>query len=231
MRYSTLLMDADETLLDFCKSEAFALEATFAQYGLGYEPLVRERYHEINRVLWQQLERGEIRRERLKVKRFEDLFSLCGVAHVDASAFNADYMRTLGTRGFMLPGALSFLEDCAKQYDVYIITNGSASVQHTRLKDSGMLPFVRAVFISEEIGADKPSRAFFDYVLDHIRETDKSRLLVIGDSLTSDIRGGRQAGLDTCWYQPDVSCDSGDETPTMRAATYAELRKILAVGE
>jgi len=229
--YTTLLMDADETLLDFCKSEAFALEATFLRYGLCYEPSVRERYHEINRVLWQQLERGEIARERLKVRRFEQLFEFCGITGVDAAGFNADYMRCLGTRGFMLPGALDLLQALSLRYEIYIITNGSASVQHTRLADSGMLPFVKQVFISEEIGADKPSPLFFDYVTDHVTCRDKKAMLVIGDSLTSDIRGGRLAGIDTCWYNPQgLSCDK-KEMPTMQVASFEELRKILLPDE
>ncbi len=231
MQYTTLLMDADETLLDFCKSEAFGLQSTMERYGLPYTAAVREIYHEINRVLWQQLERGEIRRERLKVKRFEQLFERLGVDGVDAAAFNAAYMQTLGTRGFMLPGALDLLRDLCDRYDICIITNGSASVQHTRLADSGMLPYVGQVFISEEIGADKPSAPFFEYVLAHIKESDKRKMLVIGDSLTSDIQGGNLAGIDTCWYNPGGASAPPAITPTMQVASFDALRACLLPNE
>ena len=227
MAYSILLMDADETLLDFRKSEGFALQTALAGHGITMTADIHDRYHEINRVLWQRLERGEIERARLKVQRFEELFAYLGVAHLDAAAFNAEYMTILGTKGFMLDGALELLAELSQHYTVYIITNGSASVQHVRLADSGMLPFVKDVFISEEIGADKPSPAFFEPVLAAIGNPDKRELLVIGDSLTSDIRGGNNVGIDTCWYAPHGEEAPADITPTVTVRSYDELRKFL----
>ncbi len=227
MAYTTLLMDADETLLDFRKSEGFALEATLREHGIAMTPAVHDRYHEINRVLWQQLERGEIERARLKEQRFEELFVWLGAEGIDAAAFNASYMQTLGTKGFLLEGALDLLKDLSEKYAVYIITNGSASVQHVRLADSGILPYVRGVFISEEVGADKPSVGFFDPVWHAIGAPDKRELLIIGDSLTSDIRGGINAGIDTCWYNPDGAAHPADIVPTATVHSYQELRQFL----
>lgn len=227
MPYTILLMDADETLLDFRRSEGFALETALERHGVAMTPAVHERYHEINRVLWQRLERGEIERKRLKVQRFEELFAELGVTHLNAAAFNAEYMNILGTKGVMLDGALDLLADLSKTYAIYIITNGSASVQHRRLADSGMLPFVREVFISEEVGADKPSLAYFEHVLQAIGNPDKRDLLVVGDSLTSDIRGGINAGIDTCWYAPDGGDAPEDLAPTVTVRSYEELRQFL----
>jgi len=226
-RYTMLLMDADETLLDFRRSEGYALETTLASHGVAMTPAMHDTYHEINRQLWQQLETGTLTRARLKVQRFEEFFKAIGVFGIDAAAFNDAYMAAIGTKGFMLDGALDLLKDLSARYPVYIITNGTASVQHTRLADSGMLPFVKDVFISEEVGADKPSPQFFDHVLNAVGNPDKSELLIIGDSPTSDIRGGNLSEIDTCWYNPfGIECPA-HIVPTVRVSSFDDLRKLL----
>ncbi|MBQ3094499.1 MAG: YjjG family noncanonical pyrimidine nucleotidase [Clostridia bacterium] len=227
MAYTTLLMDADETLLDFKRSEGFALSTTLARYGYTMTDEIQHAYHEINRLLWQQLEQGLILRARLKVQRFEELFRFMGVDNVDAATCNDEYMHTLGTRGFMLDGALDLLKELSVSYDIHIITNGTASVQHTRLADSGMLPFVKQVFISEEVGADKPSPRFFEHVLQALGQPDKRDLLIIGDSPTSDIRGGMLSGIDTCWFNPDGNVCPDGIVPTMQVTSFEELRAVL----
>lgn len=229
MKYTTLLMDADETLLDFCRSEGFALEATLAQYGIEMMPSVQSMYHEINRLLWQKLEKGEILRERLKVQRFEELFEAIGASGIDAARFNEQYMQTLGTRGFVLDGAVELVRRLSEYYRICIITNGTASVQHTRLAGSGLLPYIDGVFISQEIGADKPSPVFFDAVLSALGDPDKRGLLIIGDSLTSDIRGGIMSGIDTCWFAPHGGQAPSDTSPTYIVRSYAELLSLLLV--
>ncbi len=229
MKYTTLLMDADETLLDFCRSEGFALEDTLARHGIVMTASVQSTYHEINRLLWQKLEKGEILRERLKVQRFEELFEAIGVNGIDAAAFNEQYMRTLGTRGFVLDGAVELVKTLSEQYRICIITNGTASVQHTRLADSGLLPYINGVFISQEIGADKPSPVFFDAVLSALGDPDRRELLVIGDSLTSDIRGGMLSGIDTCWFAPHGGEVPSDIPPTYVVRSYDELLSLLFV--
>ena len=227
MRYTTLLMDADETLLDFCRSEGFALSDTLEKYGIAMTPDIQHAYHEINRSLWQQLERGEILRERLKVQRFEELFNSIGAVGIDAAAFNEQYMTTLGTRGFLLDGALELVEALSQRYRICIITNGTACVQHTRLADSGLMQFINGLFISQEIGADKPSPVFFDAVLNALGNPDKRDLLVIGDSLTSDIRGGLLSGIDTCWYAPHGDMPPDDIVPTYVVHSFDELLSLL----
>lgn len=227
MAYTTLLMDADETLLDFKRSEGFALSSTLERYGHTMTADIQHAYHEINRLLWQQLERGLLMRARLKVQRFEELFAYMGVDGIDAATFNNEYMQTLGTRGFMLDGALDLLKELSASYDIHIITNGTASVQHTRLADSGMLAYVKHVFISEEVGADKPSPRFFEHVLQALGQPDKRDLLIIGDSPTSDIRGGMLSGIDTCWFNPDKAACPDGIMPTMQVSSYQELRNVL----
>lgn len=226
MKYTTLLMDADETLLDFCRSEGYALATTLASHGVAMTPAMQESYHAINATLWQQLERGEITRDRLKVERFERFLLSIGL-QTDAAAFNAVYMAAIGEKGFVLEGATALLQTLSTRFRIAIITNGTASVQHTRLVDSGLLPFIDDLFISEEVGADKPSTIFFDRVLSALGNPDKSSLLIVGDSLTSDIRGGLLSGIDTCWYNPSHKSHPADITPTMQVGSYDELAAIL----
>lgn len=226
MAYDILLMDADETLLDFCRSEGHALASTLLAHGVTMTPAMQAVYHEINRLLWEQLERGQITRDRLKVERFERFLASIGLV-TDAAAFNTDYMRAIGEHGFVLDGAVELLKALSARYRICIITNGTAAVQHTRLADSGLLPYVSDLFISEEVGADKPSPCFFDHVLKALGEPAKETLLIIGDSLTSDIRGGILSGIDTCWYNPGgQTCPEG-LTPTLQVRSFSELLSVL----
>lgn len=227
MRYKILLMDADETLLDFRRSEGYALERTLAAHGVTMTRDIHDAYHAINGELWKQLETGEITRAALKTERFERLFRLVGLDGTDPLAFNAAYMQTLGTTGFMLNGALELLQALSVRYTIHLITNGTASVQHPRLQHSGMLPYLGSVFISEEVGADKPSEAFFGAVLRALGDPDMRDLLVIGDSLTSDIDGGNRMGIDTCWYNPFGASHPAHIVPTMQVASFDELRRLL----
>ncbi len=227
IRYNTLLMDADETLLDFRRSEGYALERTLKAHGVTMTTAIHDDYHAINGTLWKQLETGAITRERLKLERFERLFESVGLRGTDAAAFNAAYMETLGGTGFLLDGALELLQALSASFRICLITNGTASVQHTRLQHSGILPFLSDVFISEEIGADKPSEIFFERVLKALGDPDKSELLVIGDSLTSDIDGGNRIGIDTCWYNPFRAAHPAHITPTVQVASFDELRALL----
>ena len=153
---------------------------------------------------------------------------MIGLTGVDAVDFNNRYMNTLGTRGFVLPGAVECVRTLSERYRIHLITNGTASVQHTRLADSGLLPYIDGVFISQEVGADKPSPVFFDTVLHAIGDPDRSQLLIVGDSPTSDIRGGMLSGIDTCWYMPqEIQLPDGIEA-TFRVHSYEELLILLA---
>ncbi len=228
LSYDILLMDADETLLDFCRSERYALQTTLAAHGVDMTDAMQEAYHDINRLLWEQLERGEITRDRLKVERFERFLATIDLK-MDAAAFNTAYMQAIGTKGFVFDGAVELLQILSKHYRISIITNGTASVQHTRFADSGLLDYIDDLFISEEIGADKPSTVFFDRVCESLGNPDRSRLLVIGDSLTSDIRGGIQSGIDTCWYNPSQKDCPAALTPAVQVASYAQLLAFLGV--
>ncbi len=198
--YTTVLFDADETLLDFRRSEHSALLETFRQNGLRDDEEFLRSYCEINDSLWERFNKGEIAKSEITDLRFTLLFEKYGIP-LDGKDFNQKYLKNLSEYGYVLDGAK---ELCQKLYEsglkLYIITNGIGFVQKKRFAASGLAPFFDGVFISEEVGAAKPSKAYFDYVYANIDEKDKSKIIVVGDSLTADIKGGREYGFVTCWY-------------------------------
>ncbi len=209
MKYPIILLDADDTLLDFAASEDAALGDMLASHGLPNTPAVRQRYSEINARHWKRLERGEITREELKVSRFRELFAELG-ADADPAACNADYMARLGGYSIPLPGAEDLCRRLAKHHRLYIVTNGSSSVQHRRLGASAILPYIQKVYISEEIGAQKPSEAYFDAVFADLGNPPREDIIIFGDSQTSDMLGGKNAGITTCWFNPKGKDPTGE---------------------
>lgn len=201
-KYTTLLIDADNTLLNFDKTENEALKSVMAVYNLPATEENCRRYSEINDALWKRFEKGEIERDEIKVTRFREFFSYLGVKEdFDPLEVNSKYLSFLREGGHTIDGAEELCRSLAeKGYKIYIITNGIALTQEKRLKKSGLLPYISDVFISETIGFQKPKREYFDYVLKNIAEKDKGRILVIGDSLSSDIKGAIDSELDYIWY-------------------------------
>ena len=223
MRYDALLLDADNTLLDFSRAEREAFTATCAHFSLPPRADRCARYSAVNERYWKLLEQKQITRDRLVVRRFEELFAEEGLS-VDAAAFDRFYREQLGNYAFCIEGARELLQALYPLLPLYVVTNGVASIQYRRLKDSGLLPYLRRVFVSEELGADKPSPAFFEPVL-HEVGAERSRLLICGDSPSSDIRGGRLCGIDTCLFDPSERYPDTDSTYTIR--TLAALLPIV----
>lgn len=225
--YRVFLMDADETLFDFKKAEAEGLKNALAEHGIVCTPEIHARYHKINDGLWKQLERGEVTRENLLIERFVRLaeeFSLV----LDAVAFNQTYMRCLGEGSFLFDGAEEICRGlCARGAKLYIVTNGTAPVQHRRFAKCPATECFEKIFISEEIGAAKPERAFFDRVLAEIPGVGREEMLIVGDSLSSDIAGGAVAGIDTCWYNPAGKENTSPHSPTYEIRSLEELYKFL----
>ena len=201
MRYTTLLMDADNTLLDFTRSEHDAIAQTLAHFGLPNDDATIAIYSEVNDAHWKMLERGEIEKKVLMWKRFEAFCARTGL-EADPHALAADYLQTLSTKSYMIEGALEVCAALSKKCRMYIITNGDKRVQQGRFFPSPLAKYFDAVYISEEVGFEKPDVRYFEAVMADISDFDPARTLVVGDSLTSDIRGGINAGLDTCWYNP-----------------------------
>lgn len=198
MKYTTLLLDLDETIFDFKKTEYIAIKKLMKSFDIEPTDENVKLYSGINDEKWHMLERKEITREQLFVSRFEDFFKRLNV-NADAVKANEEYIGYVAQGGYILDGAIETCEKLSKEYKLYIITNGSKRSQTGRLSNSPILEYIENVFISEDIGHNKPSKEYFDYVLSHIDEKDKSKILVVGDSLQSDIKGAVNSGLDSCW--------------------------------
>ena len=204
MNFTTILWDVDGTLLDFRAAEKAAVMALFREFSLGEctDEMVR-RYSQINEVFWQRLERNELTKPRILVGRFEQFFTEIGVPASLAPAFNDRYQLALGDTIVFRDDSINIVRSLQGKVKQYAVTNGTVAAQNKKLTNSGLKELLDGAFLSEGIGAEKPNLAFFDAVFEAIRPTDLSKILIIGDSLTSDIRGGNNAGIRTCWYNPD----------------------------
>lgn len=224
--FKFVLMDLDDTLLDFHSSEAWALKNALSSLGVDSSEKTVARYSEINDSLWKKLEQGKITRERLLVERFEILFSELGA---DCSAHETwkMYESYLSKTHFFVPHAKELLEDIYNEYELYIVSNGTASVQHGRIACSELSKYFRGIFISQEIGINKPQKGFFDYCFNKIPDFLKEKAIIVGDSLTSDIKGGNNAGIQTCWYNPrGIKCPD-DVTVNYEIKDILQLKNIL----
>lgn len=203
MSFKVILWDIDNTLLDFHKAEAVAIRALFAKHGLGIctDEMLAD-YSGINRTYWQRLERGELSKPEVLVGRFQEFFGKYGLNTNCAAAFNDDYQLALGDNIHFFPGAWETVTALKGKILQYAVTNGTAIAQHRKLKNSGLGEIFDEVFISDEIGFEKPTVAFFDAVWAKIGKFSPDEVLIVGDSLTSDIQGGNNVGIRTCWFNP-----------------------------
>lgn len=203
MSIKVILWDIDNTLLDFHAAEAVAIRALFAKHGLGIctDEMLAD-YGAINRTYWQRLERGELSKPDVLVGRFQEFFGKYGLNTDCAAAFNDDYQLALGDTIRFFPGAWETVTVLKGKYLQCAVTNGTAIAQHRKLKNSGLGEIFNEVFISDEIGFEKPTAAFFDAVWAKIGKFSPDEVLIVGDSLTSDIQGGNNVGIRTCWFNP-----------------------------
>lgn len=197
-----VLLDLDDTILDFHRAEAAAVSKTFLRLGIEPTEQIVQRYSEVNAAHWRMLERGEIMRPQVLTGRFRQLFSEIGT-DCDPERTQQIYESYLSRGHYFIPGAERLLEDLYGNYQLYLVSNGNAVVQKGRLESAGIAPYFDAIFISELIGADKPSRAYFDRCFAKIPDFDPQQAILIGDSPTSDILGGTRAGVKTCWFNPN----------------------------
>lgn len=226
MRYDTILFDADGTLLDFHRSEKEAVREALLMSGIDATEEQIKVYSEINDSLWKMLERGEIERSVLLYRRFELFCDRYGYT-ADAKKIAEDYMHTLSTKAYLIDGVVQMLESLYGKVRMYIITNGVEFIQRGRYARTGIEKYFDGIFISEAMGVQKPSTKYFEYVADHVDGLDKARTLVVGDSLTSDIKGGNNFGVDTCWYSPVQTDTRGLAVPTYRAESFDDIVKII----
>lgn len=222
----TVLLDLDDTIFDFKYAQEIALSDTFRDFGIEPKAEVLERYDEINKYVWAQLEEKKMTREEILVKRFEMLLSEHGI-EADANLVQETYERRLGIGHHYLDGAKEMLNTLVKEYDLYLVSNGTAVVQDGRIGSSDLANYLKGIFISERIGADKPSKEFFDYVFERIPGLNKDETVIVGDSLTSDIRGGLNAGIHTIWFNFRHNTPRADIVPEYEADNHKQVVEII----
>lgn len=226
-KYTTILFDADATLFDFKRSEYDAVKDCLEFAGLPATDEIIEKYSEINDRYWKMLERREITKSELFIARWRSLLEYYNF-DFDAKKIADKYPEKLAQKQYLINGAEEICSKLYGKYKLYIVTNGFAKVQHGRFDSSPICKYFEAMFISEEVGYEKPSAEYFACVSKKIENYDPGKALIIGDSLTSDIKGGITAGIDTCWFNP-----KGKEAPRDMNITYiinnlAEIEDILA---
>lgn len=226
----TVLFDLDDTILDFKLSERIALKKTLTQLGIRSDDAVLERYSVINLQQWKRLERKELTREQVKVGRYKILFDEFGI-EASPKLATAIYEKNLACGHYFIDGAPEMLKRLHRDFDLYIVSNGAKKVQEGRLSTAGISPYFKGIFISEAVGFEKPAGEFFDFCFAEIksRGADYARenSIIIGDSLTSDMQGGINAGIRTLWYNPKKMENTSAVKPDFEAHSFDEIIRIL----
>ena len=225
-RYQWLVFDADGTLFDFHLGETTALQLTTRKHGFEYSSHLHDVYKEISAELWGQFELGEITLKHLRVTRFDRLFSELEI-DVEPGSFNIDFMEALGQQRQLLPGAEAVVHDLSSRFRLLLATNGIAVVQRPRFAHSSIRKYFEDVVISDEIGVAKPQTGFMEEAFSRMGDPPRSEVLMIGDSLSSDIAGGVNYGIDTCWFNPDGIALDGGPKPTFTIADLNEIDDIV----
>jgi len=226
MKYDWLLFDVDGTLFDYEKAEFSALAATFRQFGQPFESSYADLYKKINQRLWLGFEQGEISAERLRTRRFALLGEEIGV-RLPIRQFSEAYLANLATCADLIDGAEETLHALHGRVGLLIITNGLRDVQRPRLARSPIAQYFADVVISDEVGFAKPDRRIFDAAFQRMGWPRKEQVLIIGDSLTSDIKGGSDYGIDTCWFNPQRLSAGPELTIRHEIHTLAELMRVI----
>ncbi len=225
--YYCLLFDADGTILDFEAAEEGAFRETLAHFSLPNTDEILQKYKQINTELWNALEQGKIRQEKLVVQRFEQLLDAIG-AHGDPVKINQHYLSQLALHAEKFEGAEDAIRELAEVATLAIVSNGVERVQNGRLESSGLRVYFDDVFISGRVGASKPARKIFDTAIRTLGIENRKKVLMIGDSLKADIAGGINAGIDTCWcnFKDEPLAPEGPQ-PTYIVHNYEELLQIV----
>ena len=220
-----ILLDMDNTILDFTRAERVAAAKALAAMGIQPTDELLKRYHEINEDQWRLFELGELEREQVKVRRYELLFDEMGI---DASPRETAkvYEGLLGIGHYFMDGAVELLETLSGEYRLYLATNGTSNVQKSRISSSDISKYFQGIYISEDVGYNKPDPRYFEACFKDIPDFKRKETVMIGDSLTSDIKGGINAGIKTVWFNyegksrddsivPDYEVHSLDEIPAL----------------
>ena len=227
MKRLTLFIDADDTLLDFNKAETRAIIQTFEDYDLMKYDGIIESYKRNNLKAWKAFEKGEISRDDISTERFKWVFSEFGIECIDLLEINSLYWSYLSKGADLIDGAREFVEDMYKTNDLYVVTNGTAFIQDSRFKLSDMSKYFIKRFISENLNTRKPAKEFFDYIEKDIGKVDREVAYIIGDSLSSDIQLGINAGVKTIWFNREHKENTKGITPDYEVKDFKELTKLI----
>ena len=226
MPYNWILFDADNTLFDFDRSERYALEQALGDFNIPFQTEFLEAYHQVNKQCWKAFEEGEMDQETLKGRRFE-LFLQEIDAKGDAKQMGANYLQHLASTDFLISGARQLLKRFLGKYKMVLVTNGLKVVQRPRITKTQTTHYFQAIIVSEEIGASKPGAAFFEYTFEQIGHPRKEEVIIVGDSLNSDIRGGNDFGIDTCWFNPNEQKNESGIFPTFEIQSLQSLESVI----
>ena len=226
-KYEIFLFDADGTLYDFDKAAKYALRMVFEYCGFNYSESVLARYRKINAEVWAAYEKGELEVNEFPVIRFARLFEEIGIQY-DASEFNGNYLAELGKAAFLIDGALEMCKEIvSSNKQIFIVTNGLLATQEARIKHSLIKDYISDYFVSGAVGYQKPDVKYFEYVFSRIPQIKKETTLIIGDSLTADIAGGNNAGIDSCWFNERGYINDTVIKPTYEIRRLAEAAKFI----
>lgn len=225
--FEFLFLDLDDTILDFQRAERAALSKTLQSFGLTPTEEVLKRYNRINRAHWEALERKELTRGQVLLGRFQVLFQEFELL-VEPEQAARVYEHNLSIGHWFLPGAEEAVKSLSKKYKLYLASNGTAKVQAGRLASAQISPYFAEIFVSQEIGADKPSPEYFERCFARIPGFDKSKAIIVGDSLTSDMLGGQNAGIATCWVNPHHKERREDIRVDFEIGALRQLEELLA---
>ena len=224
---SIFLVDVDDTILDFHGVSAKALKFAFEENGVGWSESLERAFRTFNTGLWEALERKEITREELMRERFPRFFKSLGKDDTDGYAVSRSFIEYISTHPAYLSGAETFLNELRKKGKVYFVTNGTKEIQRSRFDIIGLWDKAEKIFISQEIGYDKPAKTYVDYVTANIEGFEPSKAVWIGDSLSADIKAANDAGIAGIWFNPRKIPLSDKAKPDYIAESFEEILTIL----
>lgn len=227
-KYELLLFDADGTLFDYNRAESWSLEQTIQEMGIQFTESIKTTYRDINHKLWADFERGVVSIAEIRVERFRKLLTTLHCT-ADPAAAGERYLSYLGKSGFLIDGTIELLDALYEKIPLALITNGITETQYGRLEASGIGKYFDPIIISGEVGSQKPDPAIFEALFAKADFHQKEKALIIGDSLTSDMQGGINFGIDTCWYNPDKTPRNPDMQVTYEIRELSELLILMDI--